>query len=249
MVVGTQRLMGEIEAERSDELEARANALYDEGKTLAFAAVDGRITGIIAVADRLKENAGEVVGRLKQMGLQVVMITGDNKRTAEAIARQVGIDRYRAEVLPEQKVEEVKRLQEEGLVVAMVGDGINDAPALARADLGIAVGTGADVAIEASDLTVVSGDLRAVADAVALSRHTLQTIKGNLFWAFAYNAAAIPLAATGVLNPMIAAGAMAMSSLFVVTNSLRLRRFSGYRRPATVSTAPVATTTGAHLGA
>ena len=235
MVVGTQRLMGEIEAEMSDELEARANALYDEGKTLAFAAVDGRITGIIAVADRLKENAGEVVGRLKQMGLQVVMITGDNKRTAEAIARQVGIDRYRAEVLPEQKVEEVKRLQEEGLVVAMVGDGINDAPALAQSDVGIALGSGTDVALETGGIVLIRNDLMDVVTAIQLSKRTYSKIKQNLFWAFAYNAALIPIAA-GVLqplgivmNPIFAAGAMAFSSVSVVSNSLLLRRFKPER--------------------
>jgi Cu+-exporting ATPase len=229
VVAGRATLLSEWGIELPDELAAAQARAEQDGKTAIAAAWDGEVRALFVVADQLKPSSPEAVRRLRELGLRPVLLTGDNAKTAAAIAAEAGIDEVIAEVLPAEKANVVRRLQAEGRVVAMVGDGVNDAPALAQADLGLAIGTGTDVAIEASDLTLVSGDLRAAPDAIRLSRRTLATIKGNLFWAFAYNVAAIPLAAAGLLNPLIAGGAMAFSSVFVVSNSLRLRRFQAER--------------------
>ncbi|WP_262699659.1 MULTISPECIES: heavy metal translocating P-type ATPase [Streptomyces] len=226
VLVGREKLLGAWAIELPEDLAAAKAAAEAEGQTAVAVAWDGEARGVLLVADAVKETSAEAVAQLRALGLTPILLTGDNRLVAEAVAREVGIDEVIAEVLPQEKVDVVKRLRDEGRTVAMVGDGINDAAALATADLGLAMGTGTDAAIESGDLTLVRGDLRVAADAIRLARRTLGTIKGNLFWAFGYNVAALPLAAAGLLNPMIAGAAMAFSSVFVVTNSLRLRTFT-----------------------
>jgi Cu+-exporting ATPase len=225
VIVGRPWLLEQWSVHLDDELQAAIKDAESAGRTAVTVAVDGQPLGVLVVADTVKPTSAQAVTELRALGLTPVLLTGDNARAATAIAAEVGIDEVTAEVLPADKVDVITRLQAEGKVVAMVGDGVNDAAALAKADLGLAMGTGTDVAIEASDITLVRGDLRAAVDAIRLARRTLATIKGNLFWAFAYNVAALPLAAFGLLTPMIAGAAMAFSSVFVVSNSLRLRRF------------------------
>jgi Cu+-exporting ATPase len=225
VLVGRPSLMANHGLEVGADLEAARVAAEQAGRTVVLVGWEGTVRGLVAVADAVKDTSAEAVAQLKRLGLTPVLLTGDNAAVAHQVAAEVGIDRVIAEVLPQDKVAVIAGLQRDGRVVAMVGDGVNDAAALAQADLGLAMGTGADVAIEAADLTLVRGDLRAAVDAIRLARRTLTTIKGNLFWAFAYNVAAIPLAALGLLNPMIAGAAMAFSSVFVVSNSLRLRTF------------------------
>jgi P-type Cu+ transporter len=221
---GTIQLMNEQGIEISEDVLARKASLEGEAKTVMLIAVDGKAAGLIAVADRIKPDSADAVAALKEQGLVPVMITGDNEKTARAIARIAGIDKIIAGVLPNGKVEEIKRLQENGEIVAMAGDGINDAPALTQADVGIAIGTGTDVAIESGDIVLVRGDLSSVVKAVNLSNATFKKIKQNLFWAFFYNVIMVPLAILGMMHPVLAEMAMAFSSINVVTNSRRLQK-------------------------
>jgi len=223
VLAGSRRLL-ERYGVAADRAEADLARFEEAGKTAMLVAVDREFAGIVAAADTIRETSREAVERLKAMGLDVVMITGDNERTAQAIARQAGIERVLAEVLPEGKAEEIRKLKSQGRKVAMVGDGINDAPALATADIGIAIGTGTDVAMEAADVTLMRGDLHGIADAILMSRKTMRNIRQNLFWALAYNSLGIPVAAAGFLEPWVAGAAMALSSVSVVLNALRLQR-------------------------
>ncbi len=242
LLVGRQSLLDDWSVAGDAELEVHKRAADEAGKTAVLVAWDGAIRGLLVVADSVKSTSAEAVRQFRELGLTPILLTGDNETVAKRIAAEVGIDEVIAEVLPRDKADVISRLQAEGKVVAMVGDGVNDAAALAQADLGLAMGTGTDAAIEASDITLVRGDLRSAADSIRLARRTLGTIKGNLFWAFAYNVLAIPLAALGLLNPMLAGAAMAFSSVFVVGNSLRLRSFKSRAvdTPSSAASAPAA---------
>ena len=230
VLVGTRRLLADAQVNVPEQAQQRMHELEEQGRTAMLVAVDGQWAGVVAVADTIKETSREAVGRLHAMGIDVIMITGDNERTARAVAAQAGIKHILAEVLPEGKAAEVKKLQESGRKVAMVGDGINDAPALATADIGMAIGTGTDVAMEAADITLMRGDLNSIADAIEMSRRTMGNIKQNLFWALGYNVLGIPIAAAGFLAPWLAGAAMAFSSVSVVLNALHLQRMKLQRR-------------------
>jgi len=244
VLVGRKSLLADHAVDIDPELTAAQADIESAGRTAVLVAWDGAARGVLGIADAVKTSSAAAIEQFRELGLTPVLLTGDNRTVADRVAHEVGIDRVHAEVSPQRKVEVIAQLQAEGRVVAMVGDGVNDAAALATADLGLAMGTGTDVAIEAADITLVRGDLRSAADAIRLARRTLGTIRTNLFWAFAYNVAAIPLAALGLLNPMLAGGAMVLSSVFVVSNSLRLRTFGSTAqvpavivRPADVPTA------------
>ena len=225
VLLGTRKLIQDNSINLA-EISRTMELVEEKGQTAIILAVDGRVAAVLGIADTIKESSAAAVGQLKQMGLEVWMLTGDNWRTAKAIASLAGIDNIMAEVLPEDKAGKVKELQARGLAVGMVGDGINDAPALVTADVGFAIGTGTDVAVEAADITLMSGDLQGVVDSIRLSRATVRNIKQNLFWALIYNTMGIPVAAAGLLNPVFAGALMAFSSVSVVTNALRLRRFN-----------------------
>ncbi|KAA9393050.1 copper-translocating P-type ATPase [Kocuria coralli] len=238
VLAGRETLLADWAIHLDHDLKSAKQAAETEGKTAIAVGWDGQARGVLVVSDQIKPTSAQAITQFKELGLTPVLLTGDNQAVAEQVAAEVGIEKVIAEVMPKDKVDVVARLQGEGKVVAMVGDGVNDAPALAQADLGLAMGTGTDVAIEAADITLVRGDLRAAADAIRLARRTLRTIKTNLFWAFAYNSAAIPLAAFGLLNPMLAGAAMALSSVFVVSNSLRLRTFKARADDAAAAATP-----------
>jgi P-type Cu+ transporter len=238
VVAGRERFLADWSLHLTDELKTASDTAEADGRTPVFVGWGGAAQAVLVVSDTVKDTSADAVAGLHRLGLRPILLTGDNERAAQAVAAQVDIDDVVAEVMPADKVDVVRRLQSEGRIVAMVGDGVNDAAALAQADLGLALGTGTDVAIEASDLTLVRGDLQAAVDAIRLSRRTLATIKGNLFWAFAYNVAALPVAAAGLLNPMLAGAAMALSSVLVVSNSLRLRRFQPTARASRAPTRP-----------
>jgi len=223
VLVGNRKLMNDYQIDMKGNEEELVE-FETNGKTAMLIAIDGKYRGIVAVADTIKETAPQAIRELKEQGLEVIMLTGDNERTAQAIAKQVGIDQVIAGVLPEEKADKVKEIQDKGKKVAMVGDGVNDAPALVTADIGIAIGTGTEVAIEAADLTILGGELLLIPKAIRISHATIRNIRQNLFWAFGYNTAGIPVAAIGLLAPWIAGAAMALSSVSVVSNSLRLKR-------------------------